>query len=154
MRSWLAKKIIRRVFALLRAGDYRPLLRLYTEDVRFVFPGDNSWSGEFQGKEAAARWLHRLTSIRLQNFADEVIVGGPPWNMSIAMRGHDHVQAPDGRMVYQNRYVLWGRAAWGRIKEYEVYEDTGKVHALDDYLASEGSVAGGTAYGDTAQPAR
>ncbi|MBV9384455.1 MAG: nuclear transport factor 2 family protein [Streptosporangiaceae bacterium] len=149
MRSWLAKKIIDRLFARLRAGDYRPLLRLYARDVRFVFPGDNSWSGEFQGKEAVAQWLHRLTSVRLQNFADEVIVGGPPWNMSIAMRGHDHVKAPDGRMVYQNRYVLWGRVAWGRIGEYEVYEDTGKVKALDDYLAD-----GGTAHRGAAQPAR
>jgi hypothetical protein len=28
--------------------------------------------------------------------------------------------------------------AWGRIKQYEAYEDTGKLKALDDYLASNG----------------
>ncbi len=138
MRSWLAKKIIDRHLALLRAGDHRPLLRLYADDVRFVFPGDSTWSGEIRGKEAMGQWLQRLVRAGLQNFADKVIVGGPPWNMTIAMRGWDYVKAPDGRTVYQNRYVLWGRMAWGRIKEYEAYEDTSKLKALDDYLAKNG----------------
>jgi ketosteroid isomerase-like protein len=130
------KKIIDRQLARLRAGDYRSLLRLYADDIRFVFPGDSSWSGELRGKQAMGRWLQRLVDAGLQNFAEEVVVSGPPWNMKIAMRGWDYLQDPDGRLVYQNRYVLWGKAAWGRITEYEAYEDTGKVKALDDYLAS------------------
>jgi ketosteroid isomerase-like protein len=138
VRSWLAKRLIDRNLARLRAGDYRPLLRLYADDVRFVFPGDSSWSGEVLGREAMGRWLRRLAGAGLQNFAERVIVAGPPWNMMIAMRGHDYLKAPDGRLVYQNRYVLWGRMAWGRIKEYEAYEDTGKLQALDNYLAGNG----------------
>jgi hypothetical protein len=47
--------------------------------------------------------------------------------MTIAMRGRDYVKDSDGRVVYQNRYVLWGRMAWARIKVYEAYEDTGKA---------------------------
>ena len=138
MRSRLAKRLIDWHLARLRAGDYRPLLRLYANDVRFVFPGDSSWSGELRGRDAVGRWLERLVSVGLQNFADEVIVAGPPWNMTIAMRGHDDLKAPDGRVVYQNRYVLWGRMAWGKIKEYEAYEDSGRLQALDNYLASGG----------------
>ena len=138
MRSWLAKKIIDRQLAHLRSGNYRPLLRMYADDVRFVFPGDSTWSGEMRGKEAMGRWLQRLVSAGLQNFAEEVIVSGPPWNMRIAMRGRDYVKDPDGQVVYQNRYVLWGRMAWGQIKEYEAYEDTDKLRALDEYLASKG----------------
>jgi ketosteroid isomerase-like protein len=136
MRSWLAKKIIDRQLARLRAGDYRPLLRLYAEDVRFVFPGDSTWSGEVRGREAMGRWLQRLVGAGLQNFAEQVIVGGPPWNMTMAMRGWDYVKDPDGQVVYENRYVLWGRMRWGHITEYEAYEDTNKLNALDDYLAS------------------
>jgi ketosteroid isomerase-like protein len=138
VRSWLVKKIIDRQLARLRAGDHHPLLRLYADDVRFVFPGDSTWSGEIRGTEAMGQWLQRLVGAGLQNFADEVIVGGPPWNMTVAMRGWDYLKAPDGRMVYQNRYVLWGRMSWGKIKEYEAYEDTGKLKALDDYLAENG----------------
>jgi len=91
-----------------------------------------------RGKEAMGQWLQRLVSAGLQNFAEQVIVVGPPWNMTIAMRGHDYLKAPDGRLVYQNRYVLWGRMGWGQIKQYEAYEDTGQLKALDDYLASSG----------------
>lgn len=76
------------------------------------------------------QWLQRLVSAGLQNFADEVVVGGAPWNMAIVVRGRDYVKAPDGRMVYQNRYVLWGHAVWGRITDYEAYEDASKVRAL------------------------
>jgi hypothetical protein len=54
--------------------------------------------------------------------------------MTLCLRGHDHLDAPDGRRVYENRYVIWGRLAWGRLKEYEVYEDTQKAKALDAYL--------------------
>jgi ketosteroid isomerase-like protein len=140
VRSWLVKKIIDWQFSRLRAGDYRPLMRFYADDVRFIFPGDNSWSGELRGKQAMGRWLRRLVGAGLQNFAEEVVVSGPPWNMTIAIRGRDYVKAPEGRLVYQNRYVLWGKVAWGRITEYEVYEDTGKIKALDDYLASNGMI--------------
>lgn len=69
MWSWLAKKIIDRQLARLRAGDYRPLLRLYADEVRFVFPGDSSWSGEFRGKGgngpvAAAACQRRSAELR------------------------------------------------------------------------------------------
>jgi hypothetical protein len=37
--------------------------------------------------------------------------------------------------VYENRFVIWGRMKWGRLKEYEVYEDTIKPRALDEWLA-------------------
>jgi hypothetical protein len=63
--------------ALLRTGDCRALLRIYA-DVRFDFPGDSMWSGELRGKEAMSRWLQRLVNAGLQNFADQVIVNGPP----------------------------------------------------------------------------
>lgn len=140
MRSWLARKLIDRQLARLRAGDHRPLLRLYADDVRFVFPGESTFSGEVRGRQAMDRWLQRLVQAGLQNFAEQVLVSGPPWNMTLAMRGWDYVKAPDGRVVYENRYVLWGRMAWGRIKEYEAYEDTGKLEALDRYLAGKAEV--------------
>jgi hypothetical protein len=50
------------------------------------------------------------------------------------IRGHDHLRAPDGELVYENRYVIWGRARWGRMKELELYEDTEKANAFDEWL--------------------
>ena len=40
--------------------------------------------------------------------------------------------------MYENRYVIWGRMTWGKLREYEVYEDTQASRALDDYLLARG----------------
>jgi len=136
MLSWIAKRILSRNMARLRAGDYRPLLRLDTKDVRFRFPGDSSWATELQGKQELERWLQRFVRVGIQILPDEVVVKGPPWNTTLCVRGTDYLKSPEGETVYENRYVIWGRMAWGLLKEYEVYEDTQKAAALDDYLAT------------------
>ena len=138
MRSWLAKRILSRNMARLRAGDYRPLLRLDAKDIRFRFPGDSSWAGEIRGKQELERWLQRFVAAGIQIFPDEVVAKGPPWNMTLCVRGTDHLKSPKGETVYENRYVIWGRMAWGLLREYEVYEDTQKAAALDQYLALQG----------------
>jgi ketosteroid isomerase-like protein len=135
MVSWLAKALVVRNFRRLNAGDTGPTLQLDAADVTFRFPGDSSWSGDYQGKEAVRRWLDRFVRVGIQSFPDEVVVKGFPWRQTICLRAHNHLDAPDGRRVYENRYVIWGRMAWGRLKEYEVYEDTQKAKALDDYVA-------------------
>ena len=135
MLSWLAKQILSRNMARLRAGDYRPLLRGDAKDVRFRFPGDSSWATELQGKQELERWLQRFVRAGIQIFPDEVVVKGPPWKMTLCVRGTDHLKTRAGETVYENRYVIWGRMSWGLVKEYEVYEDTQQSVALDEYLA-------------------
>ena len=137
MLSWLAKRIISRNMARLRAGDYGALLRLDADDVRFRFPGDSSWATDLQGKEQLKRWLRRFVDVGLQIFPDEVIAKGPPWNTTLCVRGTDYLRTPEGETVYENRYVIWGKMAWGRLREYEVYEDTQRTAALDEYLAAQ-----------------
>jgi ketosteroid isomerase-like protein len=133
MLSWVTKRVLDHNLARLNAGDARPLLRMDAKDVRFRFPGDSSWAGEIQGRDELARWLQRFIDTGLEIHADEVVVQGPPWNMRICIRGHDHLDL-DGERVYENRYVIWGRIAWGLLREYEVYEDTQKSKALDERL--------------------
>jgi hypothetical protein len=137
MLSWLAKKLLSRNMARLRAGDYRPLLRLDAKNIRFRFPGNSSWAAELQGKDELERWLQRFVKAGIQIFPDEVVVKGPPWKTTLCVRGTDYLESPEGEIVYENRYVIWGRASWGLLKEYEVYEDTQKAAALDEYLASQ-----------------
>jgi hypothetical protein len=59
----------------------------------------------------------------------------------VCIRGHDHLRSPDGELVYENRYVIWGRMAWGKLIDYEVYEDTQKSKALDDHPAVDEAAA-------------
>jgi hypothetical protein len=82
-----------------------------------------------------SRWLQRFAAVGIQIYPDEVVAKGFPWNTTVCVRGRDHLSDPDGATIYENRYVIWGRMAWGRLKEYEVYEDTQKADALDEYLA-------------------
>jgi len=135
MQSWLGKKVISYVMSRARAGDIQPTLLLDAPDVTLTFPGQNSWSGVHRGKVEVERWLRRLVALGLQTYPDEVVVKGFPWNTTVCVRGCDHLKGPDGEMVYENRFVIWGRMSRGRLKEYEVYEDTHKANELDRYLA-------------------
>ena len=134
MLSRLAKRILTYNLTRLNAGDYRPALRLDARDVKFRFPGDSSWATELRGKPALERWLQRFVDTGLQIFADEVVLQGPPSNMTLCLRGHVYLKSPEGDLVYENRYVIWGHLAWGLLRDYEVYEDTQKTKALDDHL--------------------
>ena len=106
--------------------------------MRFSFPGDSSWAVELQGKERLRVWLERFVESGVQIHADEVVIQGMPWKQTICIRGETHLDSPAGERVYQNRYVIWGRIAWGKLREYEVYEDTQESKALDSYLEGTG----------------
>lgn len=140
MLSWLAKKLIEHNMARIREGDVGPTLRLDAKDIRFRFPGDSSWATELEGKAELERWLKRFVDIGLQIYPDEVVLKGFPWKQTICIRGHDFLDSITGERVYENRYVIWGRLAWGLLREYEVYEDTQKTGPLDEYLASIGQL--------------
>jgi ketosteroid isomerase-like protein len=136
MLSWLTKKVVTHTMSRLSAGDPRPTLLLDAPDVRMTFPGESSWAGVMKGKAEHERWLRRFARVGLQIFPDEAVAKGFPWNTTICVRGHDYLKSPDGQTIYENRYVIWGRMSWGRLKEYEVYEDTEKTKVLDEYLAA------------------
>jgi hypothetical protein len=96
MQSRLAKKVLGRNMARLRAGDYGPHLRLCSRDVRFRSPGDSSWAAELRGKQELERWLQRFVRIGVQTFPDEVIAKGPPWNTILSVRGRVRLETPAG----------------------------------------------------------
>src|SRR5947209_14224709 len=121
MLSWLAKRMISFQMSRLRSGDIRPVLLMDAPDVRMDFPGTSSWAPGAVGKAEHKRWLERFVRVGLQIYPDEVIVKGFPWRQTLCIRGHDHLRAPDGELVYENRYVMWCELVWGRLKRYEVY---------------------------------
>jgi ketosteroid isomerase-like protein len=147
MLSWLAHRLIAHNMRRISAGDPEPTLRLDAEDVRFRFPGDSSWSGEHRGKSQVRPWLERFARVGLQIAPDEVVLKGFPWKQTVCVRGTDYLRSGDGELVYENRYVIWGHLRWGLLRDYEVYEDTQKTVALDEWLATHeepvGVAAGG-----------
>ena len=135
VRAWLAKKVITRNLRALNRGDIRPTLRMDAPDVHFRFPGTSSWAIDVVGRDKVEEWLKRMVGTGLQHEADDVVASGPPWRMTMILRGTDRLQKPDGTLVYENRYVIWALTRWGFIQEYEVYEDTERSVAFDAYLA-------------------
>ena len=138
MLSWLGKKMIAHNMRTISAGDIAPTLKMDAKDVRFRFPGNNSWATELEGREELERWLRRFVDVGLQISPDEVVLKGFPWKQTVCVRGTDHLDSASGERVYENRYVIWGHLRWGLLREYEVYEDTEKSAKLDEYLVSIG----------------
>ncbi len=134
MLSWLASKLITRVMAGTRAGDIRLTLLLDAKDVHFVFPGDNSFSGDFHGKQAHKAWLERLVRVGVMTEPDEVTATGFPWKTAVCIRGRSWFDTPEGERIYDNHFVIWAKLRWGKMYDYEVYEDTQKAKALDEWL--------------------
>ncbi len=134
MLSWLAGKMIARNMTAIRAGDTGPTLALDADDIRFTFPGDSSFAPGAKGKRELEQWLDRFVGLGLQIYPDEVVLKGFPWKQTICIRGRIHLDDPADGRVYDNRYVIWGRIAWGKLREYEVYEDTQESKRLDAWL--------------------
>jgi ketosteroid isomerase-like protein len=135
MRSWLGTKFFSYLMRRLRSGDIRLLLALDAPDVTLTFPGQNSWSGVHRGKDEVRRWLQRFAASGIEMVIDQVVMVGPPWRTTVCIRARDWLKDARGETVYENRYVIWGRLEWLRLKEYEVYEDTHKANELDRYLS-------------------
>ena len=108
------------------------------DDIRFTFAGDSSFAPGASNKRELEQWLDRFVRIGLQIYLDEVILKGFPWRQSVCIRGHIHLDDPEDGRVYDNRYVIWGRIAWGKLREYEVYEDTEQSRRLDEYHVRTG----------------
>jgi len=134
MLSWLAGRMIARNMRSIRAGDPGPTLAMDADDIRFTFPGRNSFAPGAGGKRELEQWLDRFVEIGFQIYPDQVVLKGFPWRQTICVRGRVHLDDPEDGRVYDNRYVIWGRIAWGKLREYEVYEDTEESSRIDEWL--------------------
>ena len=129
------RALLRRTVPKLMAGDVDAFLRFYADDATVTFPGDNSWGPVYRGKDEIRGFLERFLRVGLQGEVHEVLVSGPPWDTTVAVRFDDRARAPDGTTVYENRAVVFLRSRWGKIVSEEVFEDTEKVAAFDRWLA-------------------
>jgi uncharacterized protein (TIGR02246 family) len=128
------RAVLRRTVPRLMAGDVDAFLRFYADDATLTFPGDNSWGPVYRGKDEIRGFLERFLRVGLQGEVKEILVSGPPWDTTAAVRFDDRATAPDGTTVYENRAVIVLHARWGKIASEEVFEDTERVAAFDRWL--------------------
>ncbi len=134
--GWIVAALIRRAVRRINAGDMGPLLSSFAEDATLVFPGDHSWGAEYSGKAEIRAFLERFVEVGIRLEPHEILVQGWPWNTTVMLRFTNEARDENGSVVYSNRGAIFARAAWGKIKYQEDYEDTQKVVAFDQYLAS------------------
>ena len=116
MLSWLGTKLVTYNMKRLNAGDPEPTLRMEHEDVTLHFPGDSTWSGVWRASARSGRGSSGSPASGCRSSRTRSIVKGWPWNQTICVRGHDSLSDPSGERVYENRYVIWGRLEWGRMR--------------------------------------
>ena len=136
MYRWLVRTMVRRVAARSRAGDMAPTMALWADDGHFVFPGRHSWAADYYNTADIRAWYERFARAGLQLEPREILAQGPPWDTTLCVHFTDHATDEHGRVVYENRGVIFAKMAWGKIKFGTVYEDTQKVAEFDDYLAT------------------
>src|SRR5712691_2331647 len=107
--------MIRRNVRRLNAGEIGPLLRAYADNATLVYPGRHSWAGMYHGTDEIERFLRRFVRVGLRGETHEIVVNGPPWNLTVCVRLTDEATGPDGTVVYANRAALFGKIAWGKI---------------------------------------
>lgn len=126
MYSFLAHKLMRRVYRDIARGRLGLAATLAAHDVTFVFPGQSSFGGTFQGKEALLEWLRRFASLHPRIDVLDVAASGPPWNMRVVVRFDDAIGEDYRNNVLE---MLWIR--WGKLRRLEAFLDTERVTAWE-----------------------
>ena len=126
MYRWSVRRFVRFLYARAIGGDDRLLMRASSPEVEFNFPGDNSFAAHLTGREALAGWLSRLSAMNPTFVVRDVVVSGPPWNMTVAVLFRDAIGDD-----YTNEGVEWVRIKWGRVQSLDVFLDTERISAWE-----------------------
>lgn len=128
MYKLIVKRIVRRTFRRLSAGDYEAVVRQFGPESRFVFSGDHALGGERRGPQAVRQWFNevfeRFPGLTIE--PREVVVNGWPWSTVVATHLLISATLPDGR-PYTNEGMQLLRLRWGRVVEDLIFEDTLKL---------------------------
>lgn len=137
------RAVVRHTFRRMNDGDPTFALRLAAPDAVIAFPGDNTWSTMFRRVEGGRRqhathrgfdecraFAERFCAAGIQFDLEDILVNGPPWNTRVAIRANDFIRSEDG-YDYTNRVVAFLTIRWGRICEWEDYEDTVRLAEWD-----------------------
>lgn len=142
MYKGAVRALIRHGIDRLNDGDPGFLLKMADPDVELVFPGDNAWASMFRpvmkgrephvthrGLQECRAFTDGFTATGLQYTIEDILVNGPPWNTRIAIRAVDTQPGEDGD-EYNNRLMSVLELKWGKLRRWEVYEDTERTALL------------------------
>jgi ketosteroid isomerase-like protein len=126
MYRWAVERFLRFVYGRAFAGNDDLMMKATAPDVRFSFPGTSSFSTSLTGRESLREWLARFTELSPSFEIRDVVVSGPPWDMTVAVRFRDSIGAD-----YHNEGVEWLRIQRGRVRSLDVFLDTERLTAWE-----------------------
>jgi hypothetical protein len=140
MRRWLVRLLVMRVYGAISSGNPELALRMFTRKARFHFAGTHSWAIDTTEASARRLWFERFAALRPDLRCADVVVGGPPWRMSVCVVFDDSLRSDSGDVVYSNHGVQYLQLRWGRVVLDEINLDTQRVADYDAHIA--GSAGG------------
>lgn len=128
MHRHTTRRVVRRLFANLDAGDIDALLARCHPQITHAFAGTHALGGTRHGTPACRAWFERLERLfpTLRFDVDNVAVDGPPWNTTAVVRWRDHGVRVDGA-DYDNRGVHVVRIRWGQATSIDAHLDTARL---------------------------
>jgi ketosteroid isomerase-like protein len=126
--------LVTRGFRALAAGDAVPVVSRFRPGARFRFAGSHSWAIDTTDHRQIESWFERFAALRPQLVVLDVVVSGPPWDMSTCVVFDDSVRDDSGQVVYANHGVQYVRLRWGKIMLDEVNLDTQRVAEFDAFV--------------------
>jgi ketosteroid isomerase-like protein len=135
----IIRRMVRRNFHRLNAGDYEAVLAGIAPDITHTFGGSHALGGTRHSVAAMRRWFQRLyvLSPKLSFTIHAVVSSGWPWNTVIAVEWTDTAEPADGSR-YVNHGVHFIRMRWGKVYGLHAYLDTQATAALCQRLAACG----------------
>ena len=139
MRRWLVRLLVERVHRALGSGNPEPALRMFETNARLCFAGTHSWAVDTTDVAARRSWFERFAALRPDLRCSDVLLGGPPWRMSVCVVFDDALHSPSGDVIYRNHGGQYLQLCWGRVLGDEINLDTQPVAGYDAYTAQSGT---------------
>lgn len=122
----------------LNRGNFSAVTKLFAEDVRYWFAGDNALGGERCSRAGCERWFMRLLRLLPSHFTIQQIgISGMPWNTIVHVRFRDEVRPMIGS-PYSNEGMQLISLRWGKAVSIRTYVDTEKVSKALRLMTNEG----------------
>ena len=139
MRRSLVRWLVERVYKGMRGGNPQPALRMFKPDTRFRFAGSHSWAIDTNDAGEVRSWFERFTALRPDVSCTDVVVGGPPWRMSVCVVFDDVLRDDSSEVIYRNHGVQYLQLRWGKVVLDEINLDTQRVADFDARVATSGA---------------
>lgn len=128
MYNYFVKKLLRKSFGLVNNHSYAELCKSLAPDVKHSFAGNHALGGIRHDRVILMTWFERLGRImpKLKITVNNITVKGWPNNTLVIARWTGTAVLENGD-PYLNKGAHFITIKWGKITEFDVYEDSQAV---------------------------